>query len=121
MDGIRVKTPLPEDIFAKKPEKIFLVPIPTGENDDHPALIAAMDVPGFSHLTGRTMRYLGGQWIKVADAVFTGWTNKRALWAAISKAMGNYRWSSVTDLPSIRTTEQEAAWQAEERRVACER
>lgn len=120
INGIRVRIPPIDDVFAK-PGKVFLVVVPTGENDDHPSLIAIMDVPGYSHLTGRTMRYIAGQWIRVAEVVFNGWKNKRQLWAAISKAMGNYRWSSITNLQSVYTTEQKFEWEAEDRRVACER
>ena len=74
-----------DDVFAK-PKKVFLVVVPTGENDDHPSLIAIMDVPGYSHLTGRTMRYIAGQWIRVAEVVFNGWKNREMFMAVVDGA-----------------------------------
>ena len=85
--------------------KIFLVPIPTGDNDSSASLAAVIEMRGFSHITNRHIKRIACQNIKSAEAVFTGWHNKRDLFSAIKQAMGNARWSSITSLESIHSTD----------------
>jgi|WetSurMetagenome_2_1015567.scaffolds.fasta_scaffold635035_2 hypothetical protein len=84
--------------------KVFMLATVDGTEQ----LLRAMDVKGYSHCIAKdrqpyeTFYSAGANW-PITYAVFTGWTSKTKLQAAINKALDYKRWQNVNNIELYET------------------